>query len=59
MQVKIDVQLSDPFRIVGGGLWKGCILSPLLFFHYINGLFDDLKQKHCGVASGIFMYIHM
>ena len=51
MQVKVDDQLSDPFR-VGVGLRQGCVLSPMLFSLYINGLIDDLKQKQCGVASG-------
>ena len=51
MQVKVDNQLCDPFR-VGVGLRQGCILSALLFSLYINGMIDDVKQKQCGVASG-------
>ena len=51
MQVKVDDQLSDPFR-VGVGLRQGCVLSPMLFSLYINGLIDDLKQIQCGVTSG-------
>ena len=36
MQVKVDDQLRDPFR-VEVGLRQVCILSPMLFSLYING----------------------
>ena len=31
---------------------RGCVLSPLLFSLYINGLVVDLKLKRCGVECG-------
>ena len=34
------------------GLGRGCVLFPLLFSLYINGLIAKLKLKRCGVECG-------
>ena len=51
MEVKIGDKRSDHFS-VSTGLKQGCVLSPLLFSLYINGLIVELKQKRCGVECG-------
>ncbi len=37
---------------VNVGLRQGCVLSPLLFLLYINGLVKELKEASCGVECG-------
>ena len=51
MEVKIGNKQSDHFP-VSTGLRQGCVLSPLLFSLYINGLVMELKRKRCGVECG-------
>ena len=48
MEVKIGDKWSDHFS-VSTGLRQGCVLSPLLFSLYNNGLIVELKLKRCGV----------
>ena len=51
MEVKIGDKRSDQFP-VSTGLRQGCVLSPLLFSLYINGLMVELTMKRCGVECG-------
>ena len=51
IEVKISEKQSDHFP-VSTGLRQGCVLSPLLFSLYINGLIVELKLKRCGVECG-------
>ena len=51
VEVKIGDKRSDHFP-VSSGLRQGCVLSPLLFSLYINGLVVELKRKRCGVECG-------
>ena len=51
VEVKIGDKRSDHFP-VSSGLRQGCVLSPLLFSLYINGLVVELKWKRCGVEYG-------
>ena len=48
VEVKIGDKQSDHFP-VNTGLRQGCVLSPLLFSLYINGLVVELKRRRCGV----------
>ena len=51
VEVKIGGKQSDHFP-VSTGLRQSCVLSPLLFSLYINGLVVELKRKRCGVECG-------
>ena len=50
-EVKVDSQVSGDFE-VNSGLRQGCVLSPLLFSLYINGVVKRLKEENCGVECG-------
>ena len=50
-RVRIQKRLSKEFG-VGMGLRQGCILSPLLFSLYINGVVTKLHDGKCGVRCG-------
>ena len=43
-------KLSEEFN-VRTGLRQGCVLSPLLFSLYINGVVTRLHEGKCGVAT--------
>ena len=50
-RVKVNGQVSEDFE-VNTGLCQGCVLSPLLFSLYINGVVKRLKEEKCGVECG-------
>ena len=50
-RVKVQDRLSKEFG-VGMVLRQGCILSPLLFSLYINGVVTRLHDGKCGVQCG-------
>ena len=50
-RVRVQDRLSVEFG-VGMGLRQGCILSPLLFSLYINGVVTRLHDGKCGVQWG-------
>ena len=50
-RVRVQNRLSKEFG-VGMGLRQGCILSPLLFSLYINGVVTRLHDGKCGVQCG-------
>ena len=47
----VQDRLSEEFG-VGIGLRQGCVLSPLLFSLYINGVLIRLHDEKCGVQCG-------
>ena len=49
--MKVEDRLSEEFS-VGMGLRQGCVLSPLLFSLYINGVVTRLHDGKCGVQCG-------
>ena len=50
-RVRVNDKLSEEFD-VSSGLRQGCVLSPLLFSLYINGLVRRLLEEKCGVPCG-------
>ena len=54
-RVKVQDRLSEEFS-VGIGLRQGCVLSPLLFSLYINGVVTRLHDGKCGVQCGGDIY---
>ena len=50
-QVRVGDMQSRVFE-VNIGLRQGCVLSPVLFSLYINGLLKELKEASCGVECG-------
>ena len=50
-RVRVHDRLSEEFE-VGTGLRQGCVLSPLLFSLYINGVVTRLHKGKCGVQCG-------
>ena len=47
-RVKVGGKQSKKFQM-NAGLWQGCVLSPLLFPLYINGVVARLREEGCGV----------
>ena len=56
-EVRVSDVLSDPFEVMTG-LRQGCVLSPLLFSLYINGVVEKLREAkvciRCGVPALLF-----
>ena len=50
-RVRVNDKLSEEFGVVTG-LRQGCVLSPLLFSLYINGVVTRLHDGKCGVQCG-------
>ena len=49
-QVKVGDMVSESFDVVKG-LRQGCVLSPVLFFLYINSLVNRLREAGIGVEG--------
>ena len=50
-EVRVGGALSDPFKVATGQR-QGCVLSPLLFSLYINGVVETLREAKVGVRCG-------
>ena len=50
-EVRVGEALSDSFKVTTG-LKQGCILSPLLFSLYINGVVEKRRKAKVGVRCG-------
>ena len=50
-RVKVHNKLSEDFEVCNG-LRQGCVLSPVLFSLYINGMVTKLHEGKCGVQCG-------
>ena len=50
-EVRVGEELSNPFEVTTG-LRQGCVLSPLLFSLYINGVVEKLREAKVGVRCG-------
>ena len=55
-RVRVNGKLSEEFD-VSTGLRQGCVLSPLLFFLYINGVMAKLHEGKCSVPCGSNMVL--
>ena len=43
-EVRVGEVLSDPFEVTTG-LRQGCVLSPLFFSLYINGMVENVERS--------------
>ena len=50
-EVRVGEVLSDPFEVTMG-LRQGCVLSPLFFSQYINGMVEKLREAKVSVRCG-------
>ena len=51
-EVRVGEVLSDPFEVVTG-LRQGCVLSPLLFSLFINGVVEKLRENKVSVKCRV------
>ena len=51
MSLRVNQDLTDWFPI-DSGVKHGCILSPILFFMFINELVHDIKSSSKGINLG-------
>ena len=47
-RVKVNDKLSEEFNVISTVLRQSCVLSPLLFSLYINGVVTRLREGKCG-----------
>ena len=50
-EVRVGEVLSDPLEVTTG-LRQGCVLSPLLFSLYINGMVEKLREAKVSARCG-------